>query len=305
MTDSTRPATTEEFEIVDERRVDYFQLDNEIIDSYLARMGPDAFAVYATLVRWLYSRPYVRQSLSELEKSTGRSRPTVIKAVETLTSEEIKLVRRERQTDKHGNPAPNVYRLLRVPKKHAQEDGHKDKNDNNNKTPPPSSEAKAPAPSAPPSPPAPGAELVLLDTDAQIVQRLLEKNGVTVANARRFVAPDPEGKTVPRPSDYTGTHLDWLREQIACLPFRAKPGETVRNTGVVLTRAITNGYALPARYLTHKAEAQAKRARRDHQTQGQIRSGPAPDADADPNVQAAFAAARHKTRPHAQQEVQP
>ena len=336
MTDSTRPPSPtpeDDFEIVDERKVDYYMIDNEINDHYARRIGPYAFMVYTMLVRWSYSKPNVRQSLTELETWTGFSRTTVIKAIGILTSEEIKLVRRDHRQDEHGNPICNLYRLLRVPKKHHQEpepgkdgrDGGKDHKEsketkeNNNKPSapparptPPVSVPPAPAPAAraqvtgvqPESGTHVGRQPVLIDTDAQIVQRMLVKQGVSVANARRFVSPDPDRKVVPRPEDYAGSQLDWLREQIACLYDRAK---VVGNPGILLTRAIEGGYALPPVYLQRKAEAKARQARRAFQGQpnAPLRQLAEASPDADRIKDSAIAQARAKTRPWATPPIPP
>ncbi|HGX6692391.1 replication protein [Acinetobacter baumannii] len=80
----------------------YTQVPNVVVDELASQLSDSAFKLYVVLIRktkgWDQSRDAI--SISQFEKITGKSRPTVVKAIEELVK--LRLIRKTRCT-KFGN----------------------------------------------------------------------------------------------------------------------------------------------------------------------------------------------------------
>lgn len=102
-------------EVIDERRHNFFCLDNEVIEIYGREMGPLGIAVYATLVKHAErgSRTCY-PSYKTIADLIGVSRNTAMAGVRKLVS--LKLIRVEKREDADGLHDSNLFRLMPVPK---------------------------------------------------------------------------------------------------------------------------------------------------------------------------------------------
>lgn len=99
--------------VVDRRRHPFFMVDNEIIETYAARLGPYACVIYFALVKYAGRDESCYPTVSTLQKKTGFSKNSVLKAIKTL--EENKLISVEKRVDGNGSHLSNVYILLPLP----------------------------------------------------------------------------------------------------------------------------------------------------------------------------------------------
>lgn len=86
----------------------FIKLDNSIIERYAARIGPHAFMVYCAIARYANSERRCFPSTRTLQADTAMSRPTIIKAINTLQAAGLL----EIEVTKKG--LNHVYRLTEV-----------------------------------------------------------------------------------------------------------------------------------------------------------------------------------------------
>lgn len=98
------------FEVRDQRKSQWFWLDNELVDRAGPVIGPTAGAVYSSLARHAAnSSQSCYPSLKTLGREWGLSHPTVIKAVKTL--EKYRMIQVERHPQAARLHLANVYTL--------------------------------------------------------------------------------------------------------------------------------------------------------------------------------------------------
>jgi DNA-binding MarR family transcriptional regulator len=113
---TTTTNTTEEvpFRVLDRRRYSFFMIDNEVIDDYASRIGIYALGVYSVLARFSNQEGVCFPSLNTIAHRLGISKPSVIKALETL--ETYGLLAKEHRFNQKGDHTSNLYILLEVKK---------------------------------------------------------------------------------------------------------------------------------------------------------------------------------------------
>ena len=110
-----------EHEVIDQEEYDHVRIKNRMIEDYLALIGVHAFAVYAVLkVRANNTTGRCFPGLKHIERLTGLSRPTVIKAIRTL--EEYQLIAVEHRQTTSGDNASNAYYLKTPPETPLKQD---------------------------------------------------------------------------------------------------------------------------------------------------------------------------------------
>jgi DNA-binding MarR family transcriptional regulator len=117
LTTNTNPTTTTEevpFRVLDRRRYSFFMVDNEVIDDYASRIGVYALGVYSVLARFSNQEGVCFPSLNTIAHRLGISKPSVIKALETL--ETYGLLAKEHRFNQKGDHTSNLYILLEVKK---------------------------------------------------------------------------------------------------------------------------------------------------------------------------------------------
>ena len=101
-------------EVRDKRQKGWSWFDNRVITRMAARIGPHALSVYMALVT--HSDEHTQTcypSYHTLAKELGLSRPTVIKAIQTLVR--TKLIHKSTRQATPGDADTNLYTLLDVP----------------------------------------------------------------------------------------------------------------------------------------------------------------------------------------------
>jgi DNA-binding Lrp family transcriptional regulator len=122
LTATPQPYTSDDisFTVQDRRRYGFFITDNEIIDVYASRIGPYAFTVYSALLRFANKDGVCFPSLNTLAERLGFSKPTVIKAIETLI--EHGLIQKVNRFNDKGEHISNLYLILEVKPESAREE---------------------------------------------------------------------------------------------------------------------------------------------------------------------------------------
>jgi hypothetical protein len=98
--------------IIDERRRDFYLIDNALVLQYGSAIGPYAIAVYNCLACHADKKREAFPSYRTIGKETGMSRDTAMKAVQTLVDWNIVRVTIEEKPN--GEYANNRYHLLDV-----------------------------------------------------------------------------------------------------------------------------------------------------------------------------------------------
>src|SRR3990167_4089174 len=96
--------------IEDHRRHNFLIVQNVVIDEYLAKIGPYAFAVYCYLVRRAGQMCSSYPSIPRIAKDCGMNEKTVRGALQKLTDENLIAVK-IRYSD-HGDRDSNRYSIL-------------------------------------------------------------------------------------------------------------------------------------------------------------------------------------------------
>lgn len=98
--------------VADARQSGVFWLGNDVIDKYGRELGPFGIAAYCALVRHADKGGRCFPSLATLANETGMSKPTLVKALETL--ERVGLVTRERRDAEGKGHISTLYTLVNV-----------------------------------------------------------------------------------------------------------------------------------------------------------------------------------------------
>lgn len=113
---------------VKKKNIEFFMIDNCIIDDYAARLGPYALAVYCYLVREAYRKTGEAKwkSFQDIADTLGMSRRMVIYSISVLTGEDAKgdqpatldhpLIGKEHTSTARSKVAnkENIYSILQV-----------------------------------------------------------------------------------------------------------------------------------------------------------------------------------------------
>lgn len=91
----------------DERERGWFHLDNAIIDEYLPKIGPTAFAVYACIVRHSDRRGDAFPSYTLLQRELNTGRHQIAAAIKKLVDAGLVTITK-------GKRASNVYHIVTV-----------------------------------------------------------------------------------------------------------------------------------------------------------------------------------------------
>ena len=83
-TNNNDPTKDVPFTVLDRRRYSFFMIDNEVIDDYACLIGIYALGVYNVLSRFANREGVCFPSLNTIAKRLRISKPSVIKALETL-----------------------------------------------------------------------------------------------------------------------------------------------------------------------------------------------------------------------------
>ena len=98
---------------VEDKRGHYFyRIDNAVIEEYGPKIGAYGLAVYNVLAMYAGRKDSAFPSLRTIEKDLGISRPTIVKAIDTLI--EVGLITKERRRNERGDHTSNVYTLVPV-----------------------------------------------------------------------------------------------------------------------------------------------------------------------------------------------
>lgn len=100
--------------VSDNRRHNFFIIDNEIIDEYMSAIGVYGFAVYSYLVKMSNVKNTCYPAFATIAKDLGISRPTVVKAIKALAN--MDLISVEHQDDEKGGQTSNLYTILPLQK---------------------------------------------------------------------------------------------------------------------------------------------------------------------------------------------
>jgi DNA-binding MarR family transcriptional regulator len=98
----------------DERRHNFFIVDNEVVMRHASELGPHGLAVYCALVCHAGGKGFWDGSMEYLAKELGMSRRGVLNVLEKL--EEKELIQVERRRVGNNMKTTNTYRILPVEK---------------------------------------------------------------------------------------------------------------------------------------------------------------------------------------------
>lgn len=107
-------------QVRDVRRPGHFWADNEIVDDYLPGIGLHAFAVYMLLCKYADASGKCFPAVPTMAKQLGVSKPTIIKAINTL--KDAQLISVEKQAYDNGKQKTNEYQLRPVEKHRGKPD---------------------------------------------------------------------------------------------------------------------------------------------------------------------------------------
>jgi hypothetical protein len=93
----------------DERERGWFHLDNAVIDVYLPKVGPIAFAVYASIVRHSDRNGIAFPSYTKLQQELGTGRTQIANAIRIIVDAGLITFTTEKE---EGKQKKNIYRVI-------------------------------------------------------------------------------------------------------------------------------------------------------------------------------------------------
>lgn len=108
----------------DRRGHGFYIIDNAVIEEYGPQIGAYGLAVYNVLAMYAGRKGSAFPSLRAIERMLGISRPTVIKAIDTLV--EVGLITRSARRTGQGDRTSNIYTLVLVGGKEGLPPGQSD-----------------------------------------------------------------------------------------------------------------------------------------------------------------------------------
>lgn len=100
------------FAVTDRRTLGYFTIDNILIDTYGAQLGPHGIAVYAALARFANRDSECYPSYRTITERTGVSRSQIIREIAKM--HELKIILVTPRVDEKGNRTSHLYTLLDI-----------------------------------------------------------------------------------------------------------------------------------------------------------------------------------------------